>query len=109
MSTVNTDIKEVVKQRYGQAASRLTSGKIGCCGSGSALASSCDPITSDLYTSRRSVCRNGRSGFSWLRQSDRPRRTERRRNRPRSGSRRRHRCPALGAARGPAVRRTGSI
>ena len=47
MST--TDIKEVVREKYGQAASRLLSGKSGCCGSGSALASSCDPMTSKLY------------------------------------------------------------
>ena len=45
-----TDIKEVVKEKYGQAASRLQSGKASCCGSGSTLASSCDPITSKLYS-----------------------------------------------------------
>jgi SAM-dependent methyltransferase len=48
MST--TDIREVVKERYGQAASQVRSGKATCCGSGSALASSCDPITSSLYS-----------------------------------------------------------
>ncbi len=38
-------IKEVVKEKYGAAAQRVSSGKIGCCGG------SCDgdPITSDLY------------------------------------------------------------
>ena len=46
---MSTDIKEVVKEKYGQAASRVLSGRSGCCGSGSALASSCDPITSKLY------------------------------------------------------------
>ena len=54
MSTSTTDIKEVVKEKYGQTASRLTSGKGGCCGSGSALASSCDPITSKLYSAEES-------------------------------------------------------
>jgi SAM-dependent methyltransferase len=54
VNTTTTDIKEVVKEKYGQAASRLTSGKTGCCGSGSALASSCDPITSQLYSSEES-------------------------------------------------------
>jgi SAM-dependent methyltransferase len=54
MTTSTTDIKEVVKEKYGQAASRLTSGKAGCCGSGSALASSCDPITSKLYSAEES-------------------------------------------------------
>jgi arsenite methyltransferase len=46
------DIKEVVKEKYGQAALRVASGQgNGCCGSG---ASSCgtgaDPITSNLYS-----------------------------------------------------------
>lgn len=49
MSTT-TDIKEVVKEKYGQAASRVQSGKTSCCGGGSALASCCDPITSKLYS-----------------------------------------------------------
>ena len=48
MST--TDIREVVKEKYGQAASRVQSGKSSCCGSGSALESGCDPITSGLYS-----------------------------------------------------------
>lgn len=47
MST--TDIKEVVKERYGQAALRVTKGGSSCCGSSPASASSCDPITSNLY------------------------------------------------------------
>src|ERR1700758_2181062 len=47
MST--TDIKEVVKERYGQAALRVTSGGSSCCGAAPASASCCDPITSHLY------------------------------------------------------------
>ena len=43
------DIKEVVKERYGQAALRVKSGGSSCCGSSPASASSCDPITSNLY------------------------------------------------------------
>lgn len=43
------DIKEVVKERYGQAALRVRSGGSSCCGSSPASASSCDPITSNLY------------------------------------------------------------
>jgi SAM-dependent methyltransferase len=54
MNTTTPDIKEVVREKYGEAASRLTSGKIGCCGSGSALASGCDPITSTLYSPEES-------------------------------------------------------
>jgi arsenite methyltransferase len=44
-------IKEVVKERYGQAALRVVSGKgSACCGaSPSSCCSSADPITSDLY------------------------------------------------------------
>jgi arsenite methyltransferase len=41
-------IKEVVKEKYGQAALRVTSGGSSCCG-GSAAGGACDPITSNLY------------------------------------------------------------
>ena len=44
------EIKEVVKEKYGQAALRVHSGGSSCCGAGTALLDgSCDPITSDLY------------------------------------------------------------
>jgi arsenite methyltransferase len=44
------DLKEVVREKYGQAALKTTSGKAGCCGErASALESCCDPITSNLY------------------------------------------------------------
>ena len=46
-----TDIKEVVKERYGQAALRVTSGGSSCCGATAASSLSCDPITSNLYDS----------------------------------------------------------
>src|SRR4029077_19376831 len=42
-----TDIKEIVKEKYGQAALRSKSGS--CCGTAEASGSSCDPITSNLY------------------------------------------------------------
>ncbi len=42
------DIKTVVKEKYGQAALRVSSGGSGCCGAAPATAS-CDPITSNLY------------------------------------------------------------
>jgi ubiquinone/menaquinone biosynthesis C-methylase UbiE len=45
----DTSIREQVKQKYGQAALRVTAGATSCCGSQSA--SSCDPITSNLYAS----------------------------------------------------------
>ena len=47
MST--TDIKEVVKEKYGQAALRVTTGGSSCCGAAPATSSCCDPITSNLY------------------------------------------------------------
>jgi arsenite methyltransferase len=47
MST--TDIKEVVKEKYGQAALRVKTGGSSCCGSAPASGLSCDPITSNLY------------------------------------------------------------
>jgi arsenite methyltransferase len=42
------EIKDVVKEKYGQAALRVQSGESSCCGSRSAL-DGCDPITSNLY------------------------------------------------------------
>jgi arsenite methyltransferase len=45
-----TDIKEVVKEKYGQAALRVTGGGSSCCGA--TVNSGCDdPITSNLYDS----------------------------------------------------------
>src|SRR5438094_8978272 len=42
------DIKEVVKEKYGQAALRVTAGGSTCCGASSSCVER-DPITSDLY------------------------------------------------------------
>jgi SAM-dependent methyltransferase len=47
MST--TDIKQVVKEKYGQAALRVTNGGTSCCGSSPTIADGCDSITSNLY------------------------------------------------------------
>jgi arsenite methyltransferase len=47
-TTQTTDIKEVVKQKYGEAALRVTSGGSSCCGA-SPASDCCDPITADLY------------------------------------------------------------
>jgi arsenite methyltransferase len=43
------DIKQVVKEKYGQAALRLKTGGSSCCGAAPASGLSCDPITKDLY------------------------------------------------------------
>lgn len=48
MST--TDIKTVVKQKYGEAALRVKSGGSSCCGA-TAMSGCADPITSNLYDS----------------------------------------------------------
>lgn len=45
-----TDIKDVVRQKYGQAALRATQGGSSCCGASPAATSCCDPITSNLYS-----------------------------------------------------------
>jgi len=48
MSTA--DIKEVVKEKYGQAALRVKTGGSSCCGAApSGIGRGCDPITSNLY------------------------------------------------------------
>ncbi|HZR57245.1 MAG TPA: arsenite methyltransferase [Terriglobales bacterium] len=44
-----TDIKDVVKEKYGQAALRVKSGGSSCCGAAPVNGSGCDPITSNLY------------------------------------------------------------
>jgi len=45
---MSTDIKQVVKEKYGQAALRVSSGGSSCCGAAPAT-DCCDPITSNLY------------------------------------------------------------
>src|SRR6202142_898005 len=47
----STDIKDVVKEKYGQAALRVKSGGSSCCGATAASGLGCDPITSNLYDS----------------------------------------------------------
>ena len=49
MST--TDMKEVLKEKYGQAALRVKTGGSNCCGATAAGGLGCDPITSNLYDS----------------------------------------------------------
>src|SRR5256714_4096968 len=47
----NSDVREIVKEKYGQAALRVKAGGSSCCGATAASALSCDPITSNLYDS----------------------------------------------------------
>jgi SAM-dependent methyltransferase len=49
MSTAETtELKEVVRQKYGEAALRVTSGGSSCCGAAPA-SNCCEPITANLY------------------------------------------------------------
>ncbi len=50
---MSADIKEVVKEKYGQAALRVTSGGSGCCGAAPADPCCTDPITGNLYNSEQ--------------------------------------------------------
>src|SRR3954447_9373192 len=44
------ELKEIVKEKYGEAARRVTTGGAnGCCGGSALLDGCCDPITSNLY------------------------------------------------------------
>ena len=49
LDIADINIKEVVKEKDGQAASQVTSGGSNCCGASPASGFSCDPITSNLY------------------------------------------------------------
>jgi arsenite methyltransferase len=46
-TAIDVDIRQVVKEKYGQAALRASSGGSSCCGATPACG--CDPITSNLY------------------------------------------------------------
>ena len=47
------NIKDVVKEKYGQAALRVTSGGSSCCGADAACGTDVDPITSNLYDEKQ--------------------------------------------------------
>jgi SAM-dependent methyltransferase len=47
---MSTDIKEVVKEKYGAAALRVKSGGSSCCGAAPKTSGCADPITSNLYS-----------------------------------------------------------
>ena len=66
-----TDIKEVVKEKYGQAALRVTHGGSSCCGA-TASTGCCDPITSNLYDASQAQAnsRRGFAGVARMRESD---------------------------------------
>src|SRR5262249_12269292 len=47
------DVKEAVREKYGQAALRVKTGESSFCCRGGGSAGSCDPITSNLYDARQ--------------------------------------------------------
>jgi len=50
----DTNMKEVVKEKYGSAALRVSTGGSSCCGATAASSCGCDPITSNLYDAAQS-------------------------------------------------------
>ncbi len=53
MSITTENIKEIVKESYGQAALRVRTGGSSCCGSGAACGTDADPITANLYDEKQ--------------------------------------------------------
>jgi arsenite methyltransferase len=49
MEIPNPPIKRIVREKYGQAALRVSTGGSSCCGAAPSLLDCCDPITSNLY------------------------------------------------------------
>ena len=49
------NIKDVVREKYGQAAQRVNQGGSACCGAAPSSSGCCDPITSNLYDESQSV------------------------------------------------------
>jgi SAM-dependent methyltransferase len=48
--TIESNVKEVVRQKYGEAATRVSQGSTNsCCGGAPGALDGCDPITSNLY------------------------------------------------------------
>lgn len=49
------NIKDVVREKYGEAALRVQTGGSSCCGATAAVDGCCDPITSDLYDAAQTL------------------------------------------------------
>jgi arsenite methyltransferase len=52
---MDSNIKEVVKEKYGEAALRVLSGGSSCCGASPSCATDVDPITSALYDEAQAI------------------------------------------------------
>ena len=53
MSTTTENIRDVVKEKYGEAALRVTAGGSSCCGASAPCGTDVDPITSNLYDEKQ--------------------------------------------------------
>jgi len=51
----DTGIKDIVREKYGEAARRAATGGSACCGGASAIAGAKDPITSNLYEAAQTL------------------------------------------------------
>ncbi len=49
--SADNELKQIVREKYGRAASLVHKGKTSCCGTSRSVARCCDPITSNLYDS----------------------------------------------------------
>ena len=52
---MSTNIKDVVKEKYGEAALRVLNGGSSCCGASAACGTDVDPITSHIYDEAQAV------------------------------------------------------
>src|SRR5215470_12625486 len=52
---MSTKIKDVVKEKYGEAALRVLSGSSSCCETSSPYSAESDPITSHLYNEAQAI------------------------------------------------------
>src|SRR2546428_11749682 len=65
----NETLKQIVKEKYGQAAQRVASGDSGCCGSTAARGGR-DPITSNLFAAGETAGLPAPAGAAALRCGD---------------------------------------
>lgn len=58
------EVKEIVREKYGEAARRVSTGAgNNCCGAAAALDGCCDPITSNLYDASQYRSKLAAAGF----------------------------------------------
>ena len=104
------DIKQIVRDKYGKAALRISAGDASCCSGSSCCEgdASADPITSNLYTETETGALPAEAVAASLGCGNPTALAELRRARRCSISARRRIDVLLSQARGRAARRTGS-